>query len=160
MARLDEIAAITFTEKVASELRARLREKLEETLLQAEPEQTKYVQQALDDIESASISTIHAFAAGLLRKRPVEAGLDPRFSVAEKEKIEDLLTRTWEQWLSAELIREALALKKSMNRGIKIEQLISLGELLYHNRDLVREGNMPQPLNGGIDHFIRQLEAV
>ena len=72
-ARLAEIAAVTFTEKAAADLRVRLRGELARAGLH----------EALRELEIARIGTIHAFAAGLLRERPVEAGVDPGFTVAD-----------------------------------------------------------------------------
>ena len=54
--RLTEVAAITFTEKAAGELKERLRAELEKA----------HLAQALEDLERAQVSTIHAFCAWLL----------------------------------------------------------------------------------------------
>jgi len=68
------ILAITFTEKAAAELKARVRARFE----------------ALDDgeraraSEGAWISTIHSFCARLLRTHALAAGLDPRFAVLDE----------------------------------------------------------------------------
>ena len=78
-ARLEEIVAITFTEKAAGELKMRLRERLEKALWQGTAEEQDIFGQALQDLEKANISTIHSFCANLLRERPVEAGVDPNF---------------------------------------------------------------------------------
>ena len=88
-ARLAEIAAVTFTEKAAADLRIRLRGELARAGLH----------EALRELEIARIGTIHAFAAGLLRERPVEAGVDPGFTVADPLTARLLLDRAWESWL-------------------------------------------------------------
>ena len=68
------ILAITFTEKAAAELKARVRARFE----------------ALGDGERARateggwISTIHSFCARLLRTHALAAGLDPRFAVLDE----------------------------------------------------------------------------
>jgi len=92
-ARLAEIAAVTFTEKAAAELRMRLRAVLEGAGLH----------EALRDLEAARIGTIHAFAATLLRERPVEAGVDPGFTVADPLTASLLLDAAWERWLPESL---------------------------------------------------------
>ena len=92
-ARLSEIAAITFTEKAAAELKVRLRAAL----------WREGLHQALLDLESARIGTIHAFAGTLLRERPVEAGVDPGFAVADPLAAGLLLDAVWERWLPASL---------------------------------------------------------
>ena len=159
-ARLDQVVAITFTEKAAAELRARLREKLEELAVILEPEQAGKVYRALDDIEIAPISTIHSFATALLRERPVEAGVDPRFVVADSEETDDLLNQVWEQWLSAQLQKETAVLKKALSYGCKIGQLSGLGKMLYRNRDLVAEGKMPGITGPDITVFLDRLTSA
>src|SRR5262245_57727479 len=81
--RLREIAAITFTEKAAGEMKVRLRQEFEKRAATPGPE-ADLAQQALRDLETASISTIHAFAVSLLKERPVEAGIDPRFRALDE----------------------------------------------------------------------------
>ena len=68
------ILAITFTEKAAGELRARVRARLLELGLR----------EAARDAEGAWISTIHGFCARILRAHAVAAGLDPRFVVLDE----------------------------------------------------------------------------
>jgi ATP-dependent helicase/nuclease subunit A len=77
-ATLDRIVAITFTEKAAGELKLRLREGIEDALERTQQEDERQrLLAAATDLERAPVSTIHAFAAALLRERPFEAGLDP-----------------------------------------------------------------------------------
>jgi ATP-dependent exoDNAse (exonuclease V) beta subunit len=45
------------------------------------------------------VSTIHAFVAELLRDRPVEAGVDPAFAVADDVTASLLLSEAWDRWL-------------------------------------------------------------
>src|SRR6185437_10411818 len=71
---IDRLLAITFTDPAASELRRRVREGLE---LAGEMERARA-------IDSAWISTIHRFCLRVLRANAFEAGLDPRFSVADE----------------------------------------------------------------------------
>ena len=70
---IDRLLAITFTDRAASELRRRVREGLE---LAGEMEQARAV-------DTAWISTIHRFCLRILRAHAFEAGLDPRFSIAD-----------------------------------------------------------------------------
>src|SRR5579862_5447129 len=79
-ARIHEIVAVTFTEKAAGELKLRLRSKLEDQRqrVRTEREQAN-LRDATARLEEAHINTIHGFCADLLRERPVEAGVDPRF---------------------------------------------------------------------------------
>jgi ATP-dependent exoDNAse (exonuclease V) beta subunit len=83
-ARLEEIVAITFTEKAAAELKVKLRQELEKTLSN-EPASGEHqrIAEAISDLERMQVTTIHSFCGSLLRERPVEAGLDPNFEVAD-----------------------------------------------------------------------------
>ncbi len=71
---IDRLLAITFTDRAASELRRRVREGLE---LAGEMERARA-------IDSAWISTIHRFCLRILRANAFDAGLDPRFAVADE----------------------------------------------------------------------------
>ncbi len=82
---VDDIAVMTFTDAAAAELAARVREGLETALAaSSEPsERTTPARTRCSGLYRAQIETIHAFATNLLRERPVEAGLDPRFNVLD-----------------------------------------------------------------------------
>lgn len=70
---LREVAALTFTERAAAEMRERI------GLYFAEAGRPDLEA----DVEFAPISTIHSFCARLLRLYAVEAGLDPAFGLLE-----------------------------------------------------------------------------
>jgi ATP-dependent helicase/nuclease subunit A len=82
---LDELTAITFTEEAAAELRTRVRKGLEAVARGGgESPEASLAAAALDEIDEAQISTIHAFCRRLLAEHPVEAGLPPRFDVLDE----------------------------------------------------------------------------
>lgn len=72
------ILAITFTEKAAANMKAKLAE-----LFAHDPIR-------LRDLESAWVSTIHGFCARLLRENAIAAGIDPRFTVLDARESEEL----------------------------------------------------------------------
>ncbi len=131
-ARIDELAAITFTEKAAAELRQRLAEGLEELpragrgAMPAEDRPagkafrhlrerfgvpletiTERCLAALEALEQAEVATIHGFCANLLRAHPLEARVDPDFRVDPGEVAERVFEETWEAFLARELGPEA-----------------------------------------------------
>ena len=84
---LGAVAAITFTEKAASELRDRLRVALEraaDDIGHRPPEVAERCRRAVDALDAAAIGTLHSFAQRLLREHPVEAGLPPVIEVMDE----------------------------------------------------------------------------
>ncbi|MDR4480415.1 MAG: UvrD-helicase domain-containing protein [Nitrospira sp.] len=125
---LSRIVALTFTNKAATEMKLRLRERLR-ALAQAEgrddltagsgtvsvanlrlrygwttDEIVARAAAALRDVEKAQIGTLHSFAAHLLRLYPIEAGVMPTFHTDEDgSRFDEHFTREWELWLDREL---------------------------------------------------------
>ena len=71
---LSQAAAVTFTEKAAGELKGRLSKRLLEVVSEGDPARRARARVALDDVERAEVSTIHAFCQALLKERPIDAG--------------------------------------------------------------------------------------
>ncbi|WP_158412204.1 UvrD-helicase domain-containing protein [Ilumatobacter nonamiensis] len=71
------IAAITFTEKAAAELRTRVRRELTQR-------DSAESSRALMDLDHAPIGTLHAFARRILNDFPIEASLPPGFGVLDE----------------------------------------------------------------------------
>ena len=92
---LEKIAAITFTEAAAAEIKERLR--VEIMRLVAEDPDGGW-NDALISLEQAQISTIHALAARILRENPLEAGIDPNFSVTDDTEGRILDDVIWDDW--------------------------------------------------------------
>src|SRR5262245_58508864 len=86
LARLTEVAAITFTEKAAGDLLQRSRKRLEEGLGDPEIDAAARgrLEEALTDLERSPMGTIHGLAGKILRERPLEAGLDPDFRALDE----------------------------------------------------------------------------
>ncbi len=150
-ARLSRIVAVTFTDKAAAELKMRVREEIEKELAQsgasgtpnAKPE-TGNLHEALEELGHAPIGTIHSFCAGLLRERPVEAGVDPQFQVLEELPASLLRERVWGEWLEDELGMGNPALIRAIAHGISLEgqgnanSIYQLAQKMLNCRDLMR----------------------
>lgn len=77
-----QLAAITFTEKAAAEMLSRLRDRCAERMARADDDAQRQIwKRRLEDLGDAAVTTIHGFCRRLLAQNPVEAGLDPRFTI-------------------------------------------------------------------------------
>ena len=77
--RIEQIVAITFTEKAAAEMKKRVRDAIEQKIF--ESEEKTFWEDRLRRLERAHIKTIHSFCAGILRENPVEAAVEPGFAI-------------------------------------------------------------------------------
>ena len=124
---MTELVALTFTNKAANEMKARLRDRLEvlagqrtggpaakETEAAAlDALRERYsittddihgrAREALRHLERAQIGTIHSFAAGLLRLYPLETGLNPQFREDDGRLRKRQFDTGWGLWLDEEL---------------------------------------------------------
>lgn len=159
---LEEVVAITFTEKAAAELKAKLRQELEKALL-GEPASEEYqrISEALSDLERMQVTTIHSFCGSLLRERPVEANLDPNFEVADGLMARLLRREIWEAWFERQMDGDGPALRRAVLNGIKTDQIFEMARSLIENRDVLGYLPSPQPpeeMGKAIARFIQTFQ--
>ncbi len=75
---INAILAITFTEKAAANMKAKLAEKFSHNAIR------------LREFDSSWVSTIHGFCARLLRENAIAAGIDPGFRVLDARESDEL----------------------------------------------------------------------
>src|SRR5262245_30885290 len=116
---MNEIVAVTFTEKAAGELKLRLRERLERDRAEADPdgEVRRRLDRALETLEEAHVNTIHGFCAELLRERPVEARVDPLFTVLTEPQALRLYDRAFRGWLQEALQDPPAGVRRALRRS-------------------------------------------
>ena len=102
---LDRIAAITFTEAAAAELRDRVRQRLEQAADDGRNDEMEQLRcrQGTADLDQASIRTLHSFASQLLYERPLEAGLPPGFETTDEIAAGIKFNEAWNAWLDEAL---------------------------------------------------------
>jgi len=145
-ARIDAVLAITFTEKAAAELRARLRARIDAAARVALGEERARLRDALDRFDLAQIGTIHALAGALLRERPVEAALDPAFEVMDDLAATQAFDEAYMAWLDVELAGSPAAARVALNLGLDLKYVREAAALLQRERDLLPEHwHAPRP---------------
>jgi ATP-dependent exoDNAse (exonuclease V) beta subunit len=161
-ATLDQIAVITFTEKAAGELKVRLRRQIEKRLAGGTAEGGAIFRQALEMIDRAAISTIHSFAASLLRERPVEAALDPRFAIFDDLQAGLILDEAFDRFWMRSLTAGDPDLEPSLRLGVAPRRIRSLALEAARNRDLAPPPRPPEPEppQGPIERFRARVEAL
>ncbi len=120
-ATIDQIVAVTFSEKAAGELKLRLREELERARSRtpAASPAGQRLDAAVHDFEEAHVTTIHGFCAELLRERPVEARVDPAFTVLTETQAERLFEEAFTAWLHEQLGNTQEGVRRSLRRPVK-----------------------------------------
>ncbi len=126
---LNQVAAITFTEKAAGELYKRISEELNKLLFTATDAELRHrIERIRKQLVSAKISTIHSFCIDLLKEFPVEASIDANFIPINENKASELIDLSIES-----VLREML---RDINQQSDVKLLI---RLLGSKINLVRE---------------------
>ena len=129
---LRQVAAVTFTDKAAAELRDKLR-----TAFTARPEPA--AAEALNDLDTAAIGTLHSFAQRILAEHPIEAGLPPLIEVQDEVASGVQSDARWTT-LRAELLDDEQltdTMLLAMAGGVRLDDLRAMTATFNANWDLL-----------------------
>src|SRR4051812_46865392 len=144
---IDSLAVITFTEKAAAELSARLRFGLEKAARDAtDDDQRDRLEVALRGLHRARVQTIHTFAGDILRERPVEARIDPQFSVMEELASSLDFDASYQRWLDDLLASSRDEVEFAMRRGLDLRHLRDVAEILHRHRHVLPLSALASPV--------------
>ncbi|CAA9261038.1 MAG: ATP-dependent helicase/nuclease AddAB, subunit A [uncultured Acidimicrobiales bacterium] len=121
---LSAVAAITFTEAAAAELRDRIREAFEKSLADhlCEPDR-EACERALADIDQAAIGTLHGFCLRILSEHALAVELPPRVEILDEVSSQLAFEERWTRFVDGiydDPASEALVLR-AWALGVEID---------------------------------------
>lgn len=105
-ANIDDFLIITYTKAAAAELRGKIAEKLTEQI--ALQPGNRHLQQQMQRLYLAKISTVHAFCADILREFAYRLDIAADFRIAEENESIEMKYRVVENLLEEKYASEAL----------------------------------------------------
>ncbi|WP_263835098.1 UvrD-helicase domain-containing protein [Salinibacter sp.] len=173
-AEIQDLAAITFTRKAASEMQERLYEELLSAKSVLDGERGGYsgteaekrnVEDALARVQQCFVGTVHSFCGRILREHAFEAELPPDFAVGiDEEEEADLRAQVWDRYV-ADKHRSDGALDDLEVLGLQPSDLRGLFRTVSAYPELDLYTNPPEvlpDLDGAVEQaeeFVRTWQA-
>ena len=183
--RMQNIAAITFTEAAAAELSERIRSRMEQLLNEGHPdndndllaqglnnEGRRLIRQAIAELDQATVQTIHSFASQLLRDRPLDAQLPPGWANLDEVETSQRFADQWNKWLQLALGDPTQApadlgalqplLRRLIESGAKPSQWQDIAQIFSENCDRLdgKASIADGSLNGLCERFRQELKQL
>ena len=140
------LAAITFTEAAAGELRDRVRSALDRAARGDDPNVATEMSQAKcavarRNIDDAALCTLHAFAQRIIATSPLQVGVPPRFDVVDEiesaRQFQVRWSRLLDDLLSDPHVADAITL--GLVLGIRLADWRSIANALHQQWDRISE---------------------
>ncbi len=160
---VEHIAAITFTDRAATELRDRVRRRLE-AMAAGQGTEAEVAARALVELDGAALCTLHAFAQRILVEHPIEAGLPPAVEVMDEVSSLVDFDERWAGVVDTLLgdPRHAFTVLAGFELGISLRHLREMAHRLDDNWDLVdhRLASTPDPRPIDVGPLLADLREV
>ncbi|MEX0785539.1 MAG: UvrD-helicase domain-containing protein [Dehalococcoidia bacterium] len=148
-AELRKIAAITFTESAAAELRDRVRIRLEEAARDEalSGDERARCQASLPELDAAAIETLHGFAQRILSEHPLEAGLPPMVEVQDEIRASIAFDERWAAFVDELLADPELedVLLQAFTLGLDLKDLRAVAWDFQENWDRLEDAGVDVP---------------
>ena len=152
------VAAITFTERAAGELRDKVRDALAGTA--ADDLAGDVAQRALRDVDAAVIGTIHGFAVAILREHALAAGLPLGFEVADDSAAATAKRKRWRDTVDAWQVRLPEQARQHLDAaGIRLIALKPLVDELDRARPRLDPARVSPPEQIDVAARLREVAA-
>ena len=159
---MEHIAAITFTDRAATELRDRVRRRLEH--LADEGTHTGVAAAALIELDGAALCTLHAFAQRILIEHPIEAGLPPAVEVMDEVSSLVDFDERWDSLVHTLLDDQDLAftMLAGLELGISLDHIRRMVVRFDENWDQVEERlvEAPDPIPIDVPAIVDSLRPL
>ena len=131
---INNIVAITFTEKAASELYSKIAKELDQRIIDSGGKNNYKLETIRRSLVSARISTIHSFCIDILKDYSPEAGIDANFSPIDSRISEELLDQSIDEIITSNLVGESAEVKNLIRIFSSRSQLVSKIKHLFNKR--------------------------
>lgn len=131
---INNIVAITFTEKAASELYSKIASEIDGRIDASSTRESYKLESIRRSLVSAKISTIHSFCIDILKDYAPEAGIDANFSPIDARTSDDLLSQSIEEAINSNLMMDSKTVKNLIRVFSNRSQLIKKLKQLFHKR--------------------------